>query len=75
MEILDPDGLFDWDYDGIALLDDGTAVILRNVLSAERNAFSGAIPPEVEEFMPDLADARADMAYSPVVCDLVRVEP
>ena len=75
VEILDPDGLFDWDYDGIALLDDGTAVILRNVLSAERNAFSGAIPPEVEELMPDLADARADMAYSPVVCDLVRVGP
>ncbi len=73
VEIFDPSGSFDWDYDGIALLDDGRAMVLRNQQSAERAAIDGRLHPKVREKLPPIPDDRDDVMFTPIMCDLVPV--
>lgn len=71
VEIYDPSGDYDTDYDEIALLDDGRAIVLRNLRPAARAAYDARMIPEVLEKMPPAPDAREDIALTPIVCRLV----
>ena len=71
VEIYDPAGGFDGDYDSIALLDDGRAVVLRNVRSAYRAASEASLHPKVREKLPPLPDERDDVTFVPIMCELV----
>jgi hypothetical protein len=71
VEIYDPSGDYDVDYDMIALLDDGRAMVLRNqrpTSDAWRNAL---ISPKLREKLPPPPDEREDIAFTPIMCDLV----
>lgn len=71
VEIFDPTGDFDPDYDALALLDDGGAVVLRNLLSAFRAIYDSRMHPDLQKVMPPAPDDREDIAFMPIVCDLV----
>lgn len=71
VEIHDPSGTYDTDYDVIALLDDGRAIVLRNARPAARAAYDAGMLPEVLEKMPPPPDEREDIALTPIVCRLV----
>jgi|GEM_PF-5838083 len=71
VEIYDPSGDYDVDYDAIALLDDGRAMVLRNVRPASRAAIDTRLHPKVQEKLPPIPDDREDVSFTPVMCDLV----
>lgn len=71
VEIYDPTGGYDVEYDVIALLDNGGAMILRNLRPAFRAAIDSRLHPEVLEKMPPPPDDREDIAFTPIYCDLV----
>jgi hypothetical protein len=71
VEIYDPTGKYDVAYDIIALLDDGGAMVLRNLRPAFRAAFDSRLHPEVLKRMPPPPDDRQDIAFTPIYCDLV----
>lgn len=71
VEIYDPTGDYDTDYDTIALLDDGRAIVLRNQRPASRAALDARMLPEVLAKMPPPPDDREDIALTPIVCRLV----
>jgi 6-bladed beta-propeller len=71
VEIYDTSGYFDLDYDAIALLEDGRAVVLRNVKSASRAATDPNLHPEVQKLLPPIPDERDDIVFTPIMCDLV----
>lgn len=75
VEIYDPSGVFDVDYDNIALLDDGRVMVLRNLRHASRSAIAPLLHPKQREKMPPIPDDRVDVSFTPIFCDLVpRVE-
>jgi hypothetical protein len=71
VEIYDPTSDYDTDYDMIALLDDGRAMVLRNLLPTFRVAYSGRLHPEQLEKLPPIPDDRDDIAFTPIMCELV----
>lgn len=71
VEIYDPTGEYDTDYDMIALLDDGRAMVLRNLVPAFRVAYEPNLHPEQLAKLPPVPDDREDVAFAPVMCDLV----
>jgi len=71
VEIYDPTGAYDRDYDAIVLLDDGQAMVLRNLGPASRAAYWASQPQELREKLPPPPDDREDTALVPVMCDLV----
>jgi len=71
VEIMDPTGTFDHRYDALGLLDDGRAVILRNLLAAFRATYDARTHPDLLAVLPPAPDDRADVAFVPIVCDLV----
>jgi len=71
VEIYDPSRDFDVEYDSIALLDDGRAMVLRNVRSASHAAIAPYLHPEYLAQMPLIPDERDDIMFAPVMCDLV----
>ncbi len=71
VEIWDPTGSFDSDYDVIALLENDCAVVLRNVTPASRAATDARLHPKVREKLPPVPDEREDIVFVPIVCDLV----
>lgn len=71
VEIYDPSGDYDVSYDAIALLDDGRAMVLRNLRPAFRAATDARLHPDVREKLPTIPDDRDDVAFTPVMCDLV----
>ena len=71
VEIYDPSHYFDWEYDYIALLDDDSIMVLRNVRPAFRAAIDARLHPDVREKMPPIPDEREDIAFTPITCDPV----
>lgn len=71
VEIYDPSGDYDVEYDVIALLDNGRAMVLRNVRPASRAAIDTRLHPKVQEKLPPIPDDREDVSFTPVMCDLV----
>ncbi len=71
VEIYDPTGEYDVDYDIIALLDEGSAMVLRNVRPASRVANDARLHPELQKKLPPIPDERDDVTFVPVVYDLV----
>jgi hypothetical protein len=74
VEIHDPSGAYDVDYDQIALLADGRAMILRNLRPTWQAAINPRLHPELQEKLPPLPDDREDMAFTPIMCELVPLE-
>ena len=58
-------------YDAIALLDDDRAMILRNVRPAFRVATDARLHPKLWEKLPPPPSGREDIAFTPIMCDLV----
>jgi len=73
VEIYDPTGDYDVNYDVIAILDDGRAMVLRNLRPAFRAATDARLHPDLLEKLPPIPDGRQDVAFTPVMCDLVSV--
>lgn len=73
VEILAPEGMFDWDYDSIALLPGGRAVILRNLMPAFRAATDQSQHPDLLAKLPPPPDDRDDISFAPIFCELVPV--
>lgn len=71
VEIYDPSGDYDVDYDAIALLSDGQAMVLRNLRPAFRVATDGWLHPKLREKLPPPRSGRDDIAFTPIMCDLV----
>lgn len=71
VEIHDPSGAYDVNYDAIALLDDGRALVLRNLRPASRAAIDPYLHPELRKKLPPPPSARDDIAFTPIMCDLV----
>ncbi len=71
VEIHDPSGSFDHDYDTIALVDDGRAMVLRNRVSAMRAHRDARMHPEVRKKLPPIPDEREDVVFTPIMYDLV----
>jgi len=71
VEIYDPSGDYDVGYDVIALLDDGRAMVLRNQRPALRVIMDARIHPKLREKLPPPPDEREDIAFTPILCDLV----
>ncbi len=71
VEIYDPSGDYDVDYDMIALLDDGRAMVLRNLRPARDVWRNARIHPKLREKLPPPPDEREDIAFTPIMCDLV----
>jgi hypothetical protein len=71
VEIYDPSGDYDVDYDMIALLDDGRAMVLRNQRPASEVYRNARIRPEAREKLPSSPDEREDIAFTPIMCDLL----
>ena len=71
VEIHDPTADYDVTYDVIALLDDGRAMVLRNQRPAFRTAIDASRHPRVLEKLPPIPDDREDVAFTPIMCDLV----
>jgi hypothetical protein len=71
VELYDPTGAFDVDYDAIALLNDSCVMVLRNVQSAARAAYDMRLHPKVQEKLPPIPDEREDVVFTPIVFDLV----
>jgi hypothetical protein len=71
VEIYDPAGDYDVDYDMIALLDDGRAMVLRNLRPASRVWTDALSHPKLREKLPPPPDEREDIAFTPIFCDLV----
>jgi hypothetical protein len=71
VEIHDPTGDYDTDYDVIALLDDGRAMVLRNLRPAFRVHMDARRHPKQLEKLPPIPDERDDVAFTPVMCGLV----
>ena len=73
VEIYDPTGDYDVNFDVIALLDDGRAMVLRNQRPAFRAATDARLHPDLLEKLPPIPDDRDDVAFTPVMYDLVPV--
>jgi hypothetical protein len=71
VEIHDPTGAYDTTYDVIALLPDGQAMVLRNVRVAWRLANDARQHPDLVAKLPPIPDDREDIAFTPIMCDLV----
>lgn len=71
VEICDPSGDYDVDYDVIVLLDDGRAMVLRNQRPAGDAWRNARISPALREKLPPPPDEREDIAFTPIMCDLV----
>jgi hypothetical protein len=71
VEIYDPAGAYDVSYDAIALLDDGRALVLRNQRPAARVATDSHLHPALRDKLPPPPSARDDIAFTPIMCDLV----
>ncbi|MEZ4388289.1 MAG: hypothetical protein R3D98_12080 [Candidatus Krumholzibacteriia bacterium] len=71
VEIYDPTGDFDADYDALALLDGGRAMVLRNLMAAFRATYDSQTHPDVLAKRPPAPDDREDIGFAPVMCDLV----
>ncbi len=75
VEIYDPSNDYDVDYDTIVLLGDDRAMVLRNLRPAARAAIGGRLHPKLIEKLPPPPDSRDDIAYTPIMCDLVPRHP
>jgi hypothetical protein len=71
VEIYDPTGDYDRDYDVIALLEDGRAMVLRNLRPAIRVAIDANLHPGQRDKLPPIPDDREDVAFTPIMCELV----
>lgn len=71
VEIYDPSGDYDVNYDVIALLNDGRAMVLRNLRPSIRTATDARLHPELQEKLPPIPDDRENVVFTPVMCDLV----
>jgi hypothetical protein len=70
VEIYDPTGDYDVDYDIIALLGEGKAMVLRNLRPAYRAAYDKRMHPEIQKKLPPIPDDRESVDFTPVYCDL-----
>jgi len=71
VEIYDPTGEYDVNYDVIALLGDGRAMVLRNQRPAFRTATDAGLHPKLREKLPPAPDDRDDIAFTPIMCEVV----
>lgn len=71
VEIYDPSGDFDIDYDIITILEDGRAMVLRNVRPTSRTAIDPMLHPDLVAKRGPIPDDRQDIAFTPVMYDLV----
>ena len=71
VEIYDPTGEYDVDYDEIALLDDGRVMVLQNIRSSYRSAIDANLPPKLREKLPPIPDDRDDVTFIPIMCETI----
>jgi hypothetical protein len=71
VEIYDATGDFDIDYDILALLDGGSAMVLRNLRPTYRTVAVPYMHPDLLDKLPPVPDDREDIAFTPIMCDLV----
>lgn len=71
VEIYDPSGDYNVEYDMIALLSDGRAMVLRNARPTQDAWRKARISPKLREKLPPPPDEREDIAFTPIYCDLV----
>ncbi len=71
VEIFDPTGDFDVDYDAVALLADGRAMVLRNLQPAFRVANDVRRHPDLVDKLPPIPDDREEIDFVPIMCGLV----